>query len=80
MYPGSQDPQRYGKYNCLSLQVEDSDSDVMQKDIDSDEVRYFHLQPLIRAVPLIYTTMPFCSRIYQMTIALMVMGKMMTII
>ena len=51
----------------------------MQKDIDSDEVRY-KLQPLIRAVPLIYTTMPFCSRIYQMTIALMVMGKMMTII
>ena len=52
----------------------------MQKDIDSDEVRYFHLQPLIRVVPLIYTTMPLCSRIYQMTIALMVMGKMMTII
>lgn len=54
----------------------------MQKDIDSDEVRYryFHLQLLIRVVPLIYATMPFCSRIYQMTIALMVMGKMMTII
>lgn len=32
-------PSKVSKIPVLSLQVEDSDSDVMQKDIDSDEVR-----------------------------------------
>lgn len=32
-------PSKVSNIEMLSLQVEDSDSDVMQKDIDSDEVR-----------------------------------------